>query len=267
MEKQKYTYDEIFQRNIGVLKKRQQESLRNSMVSIAGLGGIGGILFERLVRLGIENFKVAEPDSFEISNLNRMVFSNLENIREQKVEVIVEECKKINSNIKVQVYKQGVNNENVEEFTEADIVIDAIEYNLTFPMYLLHETARNKKKTVLAAQALGFGASLYVFNDKSISFADYIGLKNPEHMTAIEINNFKIPMLKFCPKIPKYVPKITALNVALRKNYIPSCSLGVMAAASLLEMAIILHILKLDKLPLTPDYMFIDFYELLKGQK
>lgn len=265
MAKQKYTYDEIFQRNIGIFNKKQQEKLRNSTVSIAGLGGIGGLLFERLVRLGIENFKVAEPDIFEISNLNRQLFSNMNNIGKNKIDTVVDECKKINPNIKVKVFPNGISESNVDDFVQADIVVDAIEYNLPYFLYLLHKSARKYDKTVLAAQAIGFGASLYVFNKESIKFEDYIGLKNPENMTKKEINDYKIPVNKFCPRVPKYVSKKTIANVLLRKSHIPSCSLGVSAASSLCEMAIIAKILDFFPMPLAPKYICYDCYNAVKG--
>lgn len=264
MAKQKYTYDEIFQRNIGIFTKKQQDKLRKSTIAIAGLGGIGGILLERLVRLGIENFKVAEPDVFEASNLNRQLFSNTENIGAEKIEVIVDECKKINPDINIEIFPKGIDEENVKKFVEADVVIDAIEYNFPYFLYLLHKTARQNNKIVLAAQAIGFGASLYIFDKDSISFEDYIGLKNPDKKTKEEINNYRIPINKFCPIVPKYVSKKTIADVLLRKSHIPSCSLGVIMASALLEMAIIFKLLDIKKMPIVPECIGIDLFDLFE---
>ena len=46
-------YEEMTQRNIGILSCEQQGKLRQSTVAIAGVGGVGGLTAERLVRLGI----------------------------------------------------------------------------------------------------------------------------------------------------------------------------------------------------------------------
>ncbi len=263
-KKQKYTYDEIFQRNIGVFTEKEQEKIKNISVSIAGLGGVGGILFERLVRLGIEKFKVAEPDIFEISNLNRQIFSDSTNINRKKIDIILDNCKKINPNLKIEIFKEGVSEENVQRFVQSDIIVDAIEYNLPYYLYLLHKVARENNKIVLAAQAIGLGANLFVFSDKSIKFEDYIGLKKPEKMTTEAINKHRIPINKFCPKIPTYTAKALAQKIFKRETYIPSTSLGVTAAASLIEMAIIKQFVYKKELKITPEYYEIDFYELLK---
>jgi tRNA threonylcarbamoyladenosine dehydratase len=258
----KNDYYSLFERNIGVLTKRQQEELRSTRVAIAGLGGVGGIIFERLVRLGIENFNVAEPDTFEASNLNRQMFSNFDNIGQKKAAIIIQEVKKINPNLSIKFFEDGVNDENVKEFVNADIIIDAVEYNLTYFLYLLHREARLAGKTVLAGQAIGFDSTLFVFSPKTVTFEDYIGLKSPDKMTVKEVNNYRIPLRKFCPKLPKYIPKALALKVVLREQYIPSCSLGVMSAATLLEMVLIKIVLRKGKIKFAPDYYNLDVYNI-----
>ncbi len=253
-------YEELFQRNIGIFTQKEQEVLRNSTVTIAGVGGVGGIVLERLVRLGVENFIIGDPEKFEANNFNRQMYSNIETIGLNKARVLAREVKKINPNVKIKCFENGINRENVEEFVQSDIIIDAIEYNLPYLLFLLHKAARERNKMVLAAQAIGFGATLFVFSKDSIAFEDYIGLKNANVMTPEKINNYKIPIKKFCPIMPKYVSKTLALKVFLRKTYIPSCSLGVMAAASLLEIVVIKQLLEREKIRLTPKYYFLDFY-------
>lgn len=261
-KEQSITYDEIFQRNIGIFTRKEQERLRRSTVSIAGLGGVGSVLLERLVRLGIENFKVADPDVIEASNLNRQIHSDIDSIGKDKAPIIIDAVKKINPSVKIEYYKNGVNEENVASFVESDLVIDAVEYNKTYYLYLLHKAAREANKNVLAGQAIGFDSTLFVFSPESVRFEDYIGLKNPETLTPSEINDFKIPINKFCPKLPAYVPKTLALSVFLRKHYIPSCSLGVISATVLLEMLTIRLLLGKGKARLTPDYYHLDIYNI-----
>lgn len=45
--------------------------LKNSKVSIFGIGGIGFLVFEKLLREGVGNFCIADKDTVEISNLGR----------------------------------------------------------------------------------------------------------------------------------------------------------------------------------------------------
>ena len=48
-----------------------QKRLASSQIAIAGLGGVGGIAFELLVRAGIGKIKIADAGFFEESNANR----------------------------------------------------------------------------------------------------------------------------------------------------------------------------------------------------
>lgn len=260
-----FNYKQAFQRNIGIFSEEQQNKIKNYKIAIAGLGGVGGILIERLIRLGVENFHVADPDYFEPTNFNRQIYSNMNNLNKNKAEAIVEELIKINPEASIKIFENGVNADNVLSFVDADIVVDAIEYNLVNFLYLLHKASRENNKTVLAAQAIGYGATLFAFDPKSIKFEEYIGLENPEKMTPEEINNYRIPLEKFCPKLPNYIDESLALRVLQREIYIPSCSLGVMAATSLLEMEIINQALGFRKLKSVPNYVEIDFYDLLNG--
>lgn len=59
---------------------QRQEKLKNATVGIAGTGGIGGQLAQRLVRLGVRNLKLADPDTFDVSNMNRQMGADLSHI-------------------------------------------------------------------------------------------------------------------------------------------------------------------------------------------
>ena len=54
-------YKEIFFRNGGLISETEQDILRRSSVAIAGVGGVGGLLAERLVRIGIGRIKITDP--------------------------------------------------------------------------------------------------------------------------------------------------------------------------------------------------------------
>ena len=67
----KWSYDEAFKANRGLISEEEQEKLRNCRVAIAGMGGVGGIHLVTLARLGIGKFTIADPDVFEVANFNR----------------------------------------------------------------------------------------------------------------------------------------------------------------------------------------------------
>lgn len=255
-------YEELYQRNIGIFTKDQQYKIKNLTVAVAGLGGVGGILAERLARLGVGNLNIADPESFEPNNRNRQIFSNTETNGKNKALVFEKELKKINPDINLRVWTEGVTKTNVSDFVNADIVTDCIEYNLLEHSLLLHNAARKAQRIVLAGQAIGHGATLFAFDPNGLTFEEYIGL--PKESSTTEIRSFITPTEKFCPTIPEYVPSEIVKKVANREMHIPSNSLGVMTAASLIEITIINLCLDLKKIPFVPDYLSIDFYSDLQ---
>src|ERR1700721_482305 len=64
-------YRERTDRNIGWITAEEQEILRNSVVGIAGTGGMGGLLAATLVRVGIGEIRISDSDVFDVSNINR----------------------------------------------------------------------------------------------------------------------------------------------------------------------------------------------------
>lgn len=86
--------DELYwkrvRRNLGWLgdteeeQRMRQEKLRDVVVGIAGCGGIGGAVADRLVRLGVRNLKIADPDTFDVSNINRQLGATVDNVGKNK---------------------------------------------------------------------------------------------------------------------------------------------------------------------------------------
>src|SRR4029077_14670114 len=61
-------YLERTDRNIGWITEEEQELLRRSTVAIAGCGGTGGVAAELLLRAGIGEIRIADPELFDSSN-------------------------------------------------------------------------------------------------------------------------------------------------------------------------------------------------------
>jgi tRNA A37 threonylcarbamoyladenosine dehydratase len=67
-EKMQDICEEMFIRNVGFLTESEQDAIGRSTVAIAGMGGVGGLLAERLARLGVGQMKITDPGDFEHSN-------------------------------------------------------------------------------------------------------------------------------------------------------------------------------------------------------
>ena len=66
-------YQSAVSRNLGIVAADEQTRLSHARVAVAGLGGVGGIHFLTLVRMGIGAFNIADLDEFSEVNANRQV--------------------------------------------------------------------------------------------------------------------------------------------------------------------------------------------------
>lgn len=247
-------YQDLFERNIGFISKKEQKKLAQTSIGIAGLGADGGLLAERLARFGIGKFILADPEVFEPSNINRQFGANLKTLGKNKAEVIAKELKLINPKIKVTVFKNGINDANIKEFvTNSNIVVDEIEYSKPELSVLLAQEARCQNKYLFMGANIGWGASIFCFAPKGMSFEEYFQY-NPETK---EIN-----LLRYVKKVPTYFNKKLLKGILSGKIPIPGLSSSVGLVASLLTNEIILFILKKRRSIIVPKFLYIDNLKL-----
>jgi molybdopterin-synthase adenylyltransferase len=99
-----FDYDVLVTRNLGFVSAAEQARLREGAVFVAGVGGMGGACVASLVRAGLGRLALADIDRFELSNLNRQVFANLDTLGQEKAAATVEALKRINPDLVVEVF-------------------------------------------------------------------------------------------------------------------------------------------------------------------
>jgi hypothetical protein len=120
-------YAEFTRRNAGIVTERQQRALSTATVLVAGCGSVGGAAVEPLTRLGVRSFVLAEPDAFELNNLNRQQ-ATFRDIGRNKAETAAERILAINPHASVRVHAEGVTQENVAELTSScDLIVDGVD--------------------------------------------------------------------------------------------------------------------------------------------
>jgi molybdopterin/thiamine biosynthesis adenylyltransferase len=127
--------------------KEDLETVKNSVVAIAGLGGVGAITAELMARWGVKRFRLLDMDRYEPSNLNRQLFATSNTLGRAKVDVGAERIKEINPFTEIEMkISARVNNENVDPFVQgASIVIQ----NADHPSCKLFYIAARKHKVPL----------------------------------------------------------------------------------------------------------------------
>lgn len=116
-----------FASNGGVLTKDEQSIIAHQKAIIVGVGGLGGNIANNLVRLGIGELLLIDFDLFDISNLNRQLFSNHANVGLFKVNVVKKELLKINPKCKIEVLIDKVEDVKIQQMNTYDCIIDAVD--------------------------------------------------------------------------------------------------------------------------------------------
>lgn len=119
----------MFERVISLVGNEKFEKLKNIKVLIVGCGGVGGYALETLVRSGISNIDIIDFDKIDITNLNRQIITNKDNIGLDKVDEAKKRVLSINPDININVYKIFLNDNNIDEIlsNNYDYIIDACD--------------------------------------------------------------------------------------------------------------------------------------------
>lgn len=121
------SYEQCFERNLGILSQEQQSALRETDVAVFGAGGVGGSAFEILVRTGIGRFRIVDNDRFEASNLNRQVFATRETLGRPKVDAASEWARSVQPGVEVETFDR-VDEGNISRIVDsADAAVLGID--------------------------------------------------------------------------------------------------------------------------------------------
>ncbi|MEO5674282.1 MAG: ThiF family adenylyltransferase [Chitinophagales bacterium] len=244
----------FFTRNLGFISEDEQAIISSTRILIAGTGGDGGLLAERLVRTGIKKIILADPDVFEESNINRQFAAYQKNIGRNKAEAVADELLQINPALEIELVNEGVTKENINHLVSlADVIVDEIEYSLPSVSVMLHREAFRQNKYVFMAANIGWGASVFCFSPNGKSFEEHFEF-NKEHQS--------INPLRYLKTLPSYINNELKLQVLEGCIPMPSLSSSVGLAASVLSNEIIFFITK-KRMPLiVPQFLSIDLFDL-----
>ena len=197
---------------LGDTKQEQhnkQEKLKNVVIGIAGTGGIGGQLAQRLVRMGVRNLKLADPDTFDISNMNRQMGADLQHIGKNKAEVVAEMTYSLNHDVNIAVYPEGITKETAEDFVQdCDYVLDQMEFYEIANRYALHRAFRksSKAKLIFKVPTVAHGTYIFKYTKDSMKIEDVYGIKEDSELSPKVIHRL---MERIIPHMPKYPSKET----------------------------------------------------------
>lgn len=248
---------EQFTRNLGIMSEEDIIKLHETTISIAGCGCIGGFSAELLVRMGIGKVIIADPDTFDVSNINRQCAATHLTAGMLKVEALKAHLLAINPDLEIVVYSKGVNEENVGDFVyEADYVIDAIDYFCLPEAVALHRAARQKGLHIITAVALGFGASVLTYSPNGMKLEDYLGI--PVDCAIDDLRGITFPASSYTSYLPSYATE-AKITEWLTNKTIPTISVGQALGPGALVSQMVLHILGRKEPIMVPEKWQVQF--------
>jgi molybdopterin/thiamine biosynthesis adenylyltransferase len=252
-----FNYERAFSRNLGWLSESEQQLIREKVIAIPGMGGVGGHHLHSLLRVGFCKFKIADFDHFDVHNFNRQIGANMDTVGRDKCEVMLEMAKSINPECEIEVFNEGVTENNQYTFlTDVEIIVDGLDVYQLDMRIRLYEIAHKNGIPVVSAAPLGMGTSVIAFNPKGMSFNKYFNLN-------LDLTQNE-KLVRFLAGI---APKPIHLNYLKYKQYIdvgegkvPSLHMGCLAATATLSSICTKMTINRGQITWAPSGHHTDFY-------
>ena len=161
IDQQRYA-KQLILKKIGVIG---QKKIMSTKVLVIGIGGLGCPLILYLANSGIRNLGLVDHDKVDISNLNRQILFTTKDVGKLKVLQAKKIIKKINKKIKINIFKNKINKNNIKSIIKKyDIICDGTDNFET--RYLINDHCLKFKKILISAAINKFDGQIFNFNFK-----------------------------------------------------------------------------------------------------
>lgn len=139
-------------RNRNIITKEEQENYRNCKVGLIGLSVGSNILLALVLNGGPKTLKITDPDTIEISNLNRLR-APLSAVGMNKTVFASQQIWEIDPFADLHLWPEGINEITLEDFIlsppQLDILIDEMD-NLSLKVRARQIARRNRIPVIMA---------------------------------------------------------------------------------------------------------------------
>lgn len=138
--------------------KEGLQGLKKSKVAVFGIGGVGSFVVEGLVRAGIGNIVIVDPDDISVTNINRQIHALHSTLGKSKVEVMRKRILDINPDISVEIYKGNEISNGEENLIDNTFsyIVDAVD-TVTTKIKLIQKA---KQENIPIISCMGTGNKL-----------------------------------------------------------------------------------------------------------
>ncbi len=169
--------DTVFSRNLLFFSKEKLDVVNSSCIAVAGVGGLGCVVAEILVRLGVRELVLVDNGFVDEPDLGRQLLYDTEDLGRKKVDAAKEKLLKATGFSNIKTFFSDIRTDNLLEiFKDADGAADCLDnYESRF---ILENYAPENKFIVHGGVENDFGQITTIIKDKTPSIADiYSGIR------------------------------------------------------------------------------------------
>lgn len=154
-----------------------QQKLKAARVLVIGAGGLGTPILQYLAAAGIGTIGIVDDDTVSLSNLQRQVIHETQDVGKAKVESAAQAIARINPHVRVETHLLRINEQNAQGLIERyDVVVEGSDNFTT--RYVLADAAAVAKRPLVTAAIGRFDGTITVLKPYEMG-AD--GTPNPSY--------------------------------------------------------------------------------------
>ena len=149
--------------------KKGQEKLLKSKVTIIGMGALGTVAANNLCRAGVGHIRMADRDYVELTNLQRQILYNEDDVKQRLPKVIAasKNLSKVNPEIILEPVIADVNSSNIEGLvSDVDLVLDATD-NFEIRLLINEACCKHKIPWIYCGALGGEGITMNILPERN----------------------------------------------------------------------------------------------------
>jgi molybdopterin/thiamine biosynthesis adenylyltransferase len=142
-----------------------QRKLLNSKILVVGAGGLGSPVLLYLAASGVGHITIIDDDDVKISNLQRQILFDMNQLDSSKVSSAHERLRILNPDVSIDPLNLRLTKDNVDSIgANHDLIIDCSDNFDT--RYLLNDFCSRQKITLISGSIIYYDGQLYVFKSR-----------------------------------------------------------------------------------------------------
>ena len=162
-EQNRYSRQEL----LPEISKKGQQLLKNSAVTIIGIGALGTTTANLLVRAGVGNILLIDRDIIELHNLQRQTIFTEQDIEKPKAQAAKEWLQQVNTETKIEAKLIDLNAETIVEIKECNLMLDCTDNMET--RFLINDFCIKNNIPWIYCSAVGTKGRLFTILSNKIS--------------------------------------------------------------------------------------------------